>query len=416
MKFSAKSQQNINPNKYLGIIEMAIRDAFHRQSKNGKYFLGQVIAYRIRDWFLHASQKTVASWQGCCEKTINRNSFRLEEGGLLIVERAPRNSRITNWYSLPSFFYDRRFRKIIRKYVPSIRKLAIYQNVRQLINPSSSLYNNENINIKNEEFFSQKRSKMGEAFSLSRHLQDFNNPKPSNSEKVAQKPREYSVHPAGCSPTCPAMLSLKPLNLTKWGQITLSAYPEEAIKHASSKMTHVMASSSPFKYFEALCKEWCITHKTPPDFQSAQTLASQYGMPADANMQLRQIVNMPETFPFEQNSPTMAPSTVKFQQPQTSEPMYNFQDDSEYNKKNFLKGEKVSRSTPYNPHAGVHGITPTKIWHEERRPKTEAEKTEIINKLIEASDGPGSIWLKKFIGEESVNKLLTRVIESTLNS
>jgi hypothetical protein len=62
--------------------------------------------------------------------------------------------------------------------------------------------------------------------------------------------------------------------------------------------------------------------------------------------------------------------------------------------------------------SGVMGVTPTKRWHEEEVSYTPEEQEQTVKKLLEAYDSPGSIWLKKFIGEDNSDLYLNRVIKN----
>lgn len=81
--------------------------------------------------------------------------------------------------------------------------------------------------------------------------------------------------------------------------------------------------------------------------------------------------------------------------------------------KNLQRGRE-SLSSTFDVQTGIHGITPTKRWYEDDTRLTEAEKTLCVKKLVEAYDSPGSMWLRKFIGEENTHQLLSRVIENAI--
>ena len=75
------------------------------------------------------------------------------------------------------------------------------------------------------------------------------------------------------------------LNLSKWGQIALTAFPNEAIDYAI-KAYRFASPQDPFKWFYAVCMEYCKIHDIKPDFATVNTLKSELRQPENARMTL----------------------------------------------------------------------------------------------------------------------------------
>jgi hypothetical protein len=70
------------------------------------------------------------------------------------------------------------------------------------------------------------------------------------------------------------------LSLSKWGQIRLSGYPNEAIEHANSALrASKVPKDDPFRWFCSLCEQWCKKNNTEPNLSLMRRLAVEHGMP-----------------------------------------------------------------------------------------------------------------------------------------
>lgn len=87
------------------------------------------------------------------------------------------------------------------------------------------------------------------------------------------------------NPVRESIRNLTMLNLSKWGQIKLMAYPDQAIAHAYKELQHANPRD-PFKWFVSLCLKYCKENQLAPDWTGMLTLSRTQNMPDDAPMTL----------------------------------------------------------------------------------------------------------------------------------
>ncbi len=75
------------------------------------------------------------------------------------------------------------------------------------------------------------------------------------------------------------------LNLSKWGQLKLMAFPDEAIEYAY-KALNSANPRDPFKWFVSLCLTYCKQNSIAPDWNIMLNLCREHGMPDNAPMTL----------------------------------------------------------------------------------------------------------------------------------
>lgn len=68
----------------------------------------------------------------------------------------------------------------------------------------------------------------------------------------------------------------KLLNLTRAGQLRLSAFPDEAINHAYNLAKHFKNPRDPYAFFVAKCGDYCEQRNLEPDWEYAKTLEAHY--------------------------------------------------------------------------------------------------------------------------------------------
>jgi len=82
------------------------------------------------------------------------------------------------------------------------------------------------------------------------------------------------------------------LNLSKWGQIKLSAFPDEAIDFAYQQLKHANPRD-PFAWFISLCLQYCKDNKIAPNWNRMLALSREYQMPDNAPMTLGPLLREP---------------------------------------------------------------------------------------------------------------------------
>lgn len=88
------------------------------------------------------------------------------------------------------------------------------------------------------------------------------------------------------NPISPQIRNLEKLNLTKWGQIKLSCFPDEAISSAYASFCATKDIKNPFGWFYMTCLYYCQANKIIPDWNYSRQLEEHYRMPSDARMTL----------------------------------------------------------------------------------------------------------------------------------
>lgn len=73
----------------------------------------------------------------------------------------------------------------------------------------------------------------------------------------------------------------KRLKLTKWGQIKLICFSDDALKHAYNEYQHTNNLSNSFNWFFMTANRYCIEHNVEPDWKTYYELIEYYKMPKD---------------------------------------------------------------------------------------------------------------------------------------
>ena len=84
----------------------------------------------------------------------------------------------------------------------------------------------------------------------------------------------------------PYIKAITEVPLSKWGQIKLTCFPEEAIADARRKITLFPNTKNPYSFFWFAAKDYCKANSIAPDMKWLDTLCESYHVPADANMLL----------------------------------------------------------------------------------------------------------------------------------
>lgn len=87
------------------------------------------------------------------------------------------------------------------------------------------------------------------------------------------------------NPVREAIRNCTMLNLSKWGQLKLMAFPDEAIQYAYKALASANPRD-PFKWFISLCLTYCKQNSIAPDWNTMLNLCREHGMPDNAPMTL----------------------------------------------------------------------------------------------------------------------------------
>jgi DNA-binding transcriptional regulator YhcF (GntR family) len=86
------------------------------------------------------------------------------------------------------------------------------------------------------------------------------------------------------NPISRAIRDITCLDLTKWGQIKLSAFPDEAIKYAQDHFKYGKNIRDRFKYFYSLCHSYCLDNDIKPDWTHSNRLGTLFKIPSHPNL------------------------------------------------------------------------------------------------------------------------------------
>ncbi len=102
-------------------------------------------------------------------------------------------------------------------------------------------------------------------------------------KRPTTKKESVMEQPKWVTPTLNA--ATKALNLSKWGQIRLSAYPDQALFHALNVFkSSKSAKQDLFKWFSSVCNEWCKKNNVAPEWGLMHRLAVDNEMPEDPTL------------------------------------------------------------------------------------------------------------------------------------
>jgi hypothetical protein len=82
-----------------------------------------------------------------------------------------------------------------------------------------------------------------------------------------------------------AVKQCKKLRLTKWGEIKLSAYPDDIIHHAYSRLLTKTDLRDPLDFFFMVCSAECKDRKIKPNWKKVDFAREAYKIPLDAPLQ-----------------------------------------------------------------------------------------------------------------------------------
>lgn len=127
-------------------------------------------------------------------------------------------------------------------------------------------------------------------------------------KEIKRRPlKQFKQEFQGDNPIPGYIRDITELSLTKWGQIKLCAFPEEAIQYARSRLRVFSKAKDPFSFFFKSCCEYCETNEIRPDWMWIDALANHYQMPANAPMLLaveRAVIQSPAAAPIAIDIPT----------------------------------------------------------------------------------------------------------------
>lgn len=226
------------------------------------------------------SQSVIAEAIGCRRETVCDAIARLVHYGLIV-----KTQRLKTWcYAISAWFKSEKVRRrlaflfpILAIGLPAITNLSIDQLVSQG-NVTVTLKNNKDL-----RFTRFKKLSCSSLFNTELYCTD-KRERTTSVKNVSKKGYVMSDN----SPVSAIVKKITPqLNLTKWGQIRLSAFPDEILNIASDNLSNSKKKiDNRFAWFFSTCIALCSERKVAPDWDKIDRLKKEYGQPFDAHMTL----------------------------------------------------------------------------------------------------------------------------------
>lgn len=215
---------------------------------------------------VHPTQTTLANMAGVTRKTVSRALATLEEKGFV---SSTYRHMTSCYYTISSLFFNcwvRIHLKHVIRYFKSAGLLAL------LVVPF--------------HFFSKENNYQREYASQFNKLVIKNIITNYIGGNEDEKMQQFSRHWTEKDPVSSKVRNLKFLNLTKRGQIFLSAFPDEAIEYALKRFDAATEVRDPLGYIGAACRDYCGLNSLLPDWAYVVAVSAHFRIASDASVQL----------------------------------------------------------------------------------------------------------------------------------
>lgn len=277
------------------------------------------------------AQETIAGKSGCSLRSTNGKLGELHESGIITKIRSKVNDYDTCRYELTDLAFKEKDRILYwHRYFKGLAFSAgLLMSSPQVEPRDCVLYCLKDItytkttDCSSGNLFLKLYSTLPKAVSTEAYPPIRQAPTENRENRDQKRPttkKESSMEqPAWVTPTLNA--ATKALNLSKWGQIRLSAYPDLAILHALNVFkSSKSAKQDLFKWFASVCNEWCKKNNAAPEWGKMHRLAVDNDMPDDPNLVLEgKPLVIPAAKPMQKPSrqqELMAAERIKMQQKQ----------------------------------------------------------------------------------------------------
>ena len=222
---------------------------------------GRIASYFFSCDSVHVSQSTLALEVGCCRYTVIKALDKLEGQGLIMSCYRHYDTKL---YKLSPFFLS-------KKVIWRLKSLFVAFRAAYLVLLTQ-------LKILGKRYKEKKRKEH-------RNWAEFRKEMRMNEmlrkDKILNKIKSHNLDE---NPISEAIRSIKGLNLTKWGQIRLSAFDDETIYAVSEEFNKHAHIRKPFNWFIAACKRYSQAHKRPTDWGWVRDLEIAFKMPLNASM------------------------------------------------------------------------------------------------------------------------------------
>lgn len=280
---------------------MSISIAYQENTPNQGLFalrenLQKFLLYLRNEWFVkytvvNAAQQTFAEDMGVTRETINRWLKELEAAGAITITRNPVNNYETCRYEPTPLLKKSWY--LLRHFYVMLKYAAL--PISNLLSPAEPV-------VTQYKSFTEKEtnecSLVGYVFN-SPSLSYYREPRATQTGTIKKLQLGGVMEHEWLSPELKGITDL--LNLNKWGQIKLSAFPKQALQHAAVVYRSSKAvKKDQFHWFREVCNEWCRNNNVSPDYGLLYRLEAKYNMPENPAYVLEKkpsMIEIPEKKP-----------------------------------------------------------------------------------------------------------------------
>lgn len=236
---------------------------------------------------IFVSQETIAKKSGCSLRSANGKLGELHASSIIVKIRSEINNYDTCRYQLTDLAFKEKSRILYwHRYFKGLAFAAgILVSSPQVEPRDCVLYSykdnsyTKTADCSSENLFLKLYSIYCETKKRREYIPPHHYPTENREiESLTTKKESSMEQPKWVTPTLNSVT--KTLNLSKWGQIRLSAYPDQALFHA---LNALKASKSPkndlFKWFGFVCNEWCKKNNVSPNWSVMHKLATENEIP-----------------------------------------------------------------------------------------------------------------------------------------
>lgn len=267
---------------------------------DGKYtlsLLDRLIGLALKYNNVYVAQKMLAKMVGCERETVNRLTSALHRMDL--IKKINRGVKRTCLYRLSEIFIDKaqqlrhlfpslkylwNMREIF-KWVPTLKTVVEsnflklshnnkYNIYIQEFEPSTGIVSSQ-IEMLNRQYPSQSQQMTPE---IDHIFSGIDHDRSSTIHKnIYIKNKEQSVEELAVSPMLQKVSDT--LNLTKWGLIKLSPFPDSALEYTLAQLKFCKINNR-FKWFLEACILWCKANDIRIEWRTFYDLRDQHQMPS----------------------------------------------------------------------------------------------------------------------------------------
>jgi len=222
------------------------------------------------------SQKRLAELTKLTDRTVRRSLDRLREAGFVSTYQRWNNSLL---YKMADIFQDCDVRRALANVCPTFKFLAIFF----LFSPNPTVQSDD-VRLRNNLFINLPSVTQSHDYITGKETKPYDYIKNTSKLKTtkSQSVRRPMAEYGGISQV---IRELKFLNLTKFGQIKLSAFPDGAILYATDQ--YKKSRNKPkdrFAWFFTVCGRWCQINNIEPNWKYLEELKERHHMPDGARM------------------------------------------------------------------------------------------------------------------------------------